>query len=181
MFSTIRVRAVGRPLQDLDMKAFDVHFIARSIFLLEGKCFNFTKKVKKLKLACGSSAPSHIGPVAWCLYTSRDGPPLAQTIMEPLLALLWDNVLWALLPTTPLQQSCLLCPTEKLKNYPIPMASSKLVLMFSSAFHWVLCQPLIVSPMHFLMTYTPLTLTFSCWPTSCFPISVLRPSSATLS
>ena len=40
-------------------------------------------KVKKLKAACGSSAPSRIGPVAWCLHTGRVDRPLAQTIREP--------------------------------------------------------------------------------------------------
>ena len=40
-------------------------------------------KVKKLKAACGSSAPSRIGPVAWCLQTGRVDRPLAQTIRQP--------------------------------------------------------------------------------------------------
>ena len=53
-------------------------------------------KVKKLKAACGSSAPSRIGPAAWCLHTGRVGRPLAQTCTprptgSPLRALLWGH------------------------------------------------------------------------------------------
>ena len=40
-------------------------------------------KAKNLKAACGSSAPSRIGPAAWCPHTGRVGRPLAQTISEP--------------------------------------------------------------------------------------------------